>query len=153
MVRSRPASPVGLAVARRAFAAVTVFCAVTAAAQAWETLTPAASGPRAERDALARRLGCTAEASTESVEMTEAACTVGSVQYRIVTFAADDGRRQWLDLATDYGGTYLTGRNWVLAAWPTECLAPLRDRLGGALRTGAPHGTADGTDDRHAHGG
>ncbi|MFF2041777.1 hypothetical protein ACFVVX_15195 [Kitasatospora sp. NPDC058170] len=135
------------------YAALAVLCSVTAAVQTWGLVAPAGPGMRAERAALTLRLGCVAEASSETTEITESMCTTEAVQYRILTFSSDDGCRQWLDLAKDYGGTYLTGRKWVVAAWPTEYLVPLRRRLGGVLETGTAHGAADGKDDLHTHGG
>ncbi|MCJ1676056.1 hypothetical protein MTF65_01485 [Streptomyces sp. APSN-46.1] len=128
--------------------------------------TPAA--PRAGTDApapsssvrpatlqdIAAVLGCTAEIMVDAEELREGACGAGEDSYRMLTFAADQGQRAWLDESRTYGGTYLVGNRWVVVAASADALAPLRERLGGTVESGASHGAShDGSHAHHSDGG
>ncbi|WP_330261345.1 hypothetical protein [Streptomyces sp. NBC_00539] len=93
---------------------------------------------------LAAALGCTAEITVDAEELREGACGAGAAGYRIATFTADEGQREWLAESRGYGGTYLVGDRWVVTAASAEALAPLRERLGGKVETGDAHGPEHG---------
>ncbi|WP_329376816.1 hypothetical protein OG625_04835 [Streptomyces sp. NBC_01351] len=89
---------------------------------------------------IASAIGCTAEVSVEAEELRQGGCETGQGAYRMATFAADEGLRSWLAEARVYGGSYLVGNRWVVTTRETGALSSLRDRLGGSLDTGTPHG-------------
>lgn len=93
---------------------------------------------------LAGALGCTAEITVDAEELREGACGAGATGYRIATFTADEGQREWLKESRAYGGTYLVGDRWVITAASAEALAPLRERLGGTVESGDDHGAGHG---------
>lgn len=106
---------------------------------------PASSGPAssarpATLQEIAAALGCTAEVTVDAEELREGACGAGEEGYRMVTFSADQGQSAWLAESQMYGGTYLVGNRWVVTAASAEALAPLRERLGGTVESGASHG-------------
>ncbi|WP_411104589.1 hypothetical protein [Streptomyces sp. cmx-4-9] len=124
--------------ARPAYAALAVLSAAL--------LYGACAGPRpadsapASIEQIAAAIGCTAEVSVQAEELSQGGCGSGPDAYRMATFAADRGLREWLAEAQDYGGTYLVGNRWVVTAPSEEALTTLRGRLGGHLETGADHG-------------
>ncbi|MFD7256135.1 hypothetical protein [Streptomyces sp. NPDC059874] len=89
---------------------------------------------------IATAIGCTAEVSVEAEELRQGGCESGQGAYRMATFAADEGLRSWLAEARIYGGSYLVGNRWVVTTGESAALSSLRDRLGGSLDTGTPHG-------------
>ncbi|MFB9520815.1 hypothetical protein ACFFTU_12710 [Streptomyces cremeus] len=90
---------------------------------------------------LAALAGCEPRIGTDAAQIRQADCRAGNSRYVLAAFASDRGRAEWLDQATDYGGSYLVGRRWVVVAdGPT--LALLRTRLGGVLLTGSSHAPA-----------
>ncbi|MFJ6793037.1 hypothetical protein [Streptomyces sp. NPDC091268] len=115
-----------------------LWCGGCAAGHAAER-APAAAAPAASLSEIAAALGCTAEITVEAQELTEGACGTGPEAYRMATFAAGSGQRAWLAESRPYGGTYLVGDRWVVTAASAQALAPLRDRLGGTIETGASH--------------
>ncbi|MBT2467024.1 hypothetical protein J7E97_03840 [Streptomyces sp. ISL-66] len=96
-------------------------------------------------------LGCRAEVTVDADELREGGCEAAGQSYRMATFAADEGRRAWLAESLPYGGTYLVGDLWVVTAPSPDALTPLRDRLGGTLRSGASHGPEHAPTDAPEH--
>ncbi|WP_412075961.1 hypothetical protein ACLF6K_09135 [Streptomyces xanthophaeus] len=116
-------------------------CAGTKAAD-----TPAAPAAPAAPDTkaasieeIAAAIGCTAELSVEAEELRQGGCQSGQSSFRMATFTADRGLRDWLTEAQAYGGTYLVGNRWVVTAPSAEALTALRGRLGGSLESGSAH--------------
>ncbi|MEV7521424.1 hypothetical protein [Streptomyces sp. NPDC091371] len=90
---------------------------------------------------IATAIGCTAEVSVEAEELRQGGCETGQgASHRMATFATAEGLRAWLAEARIYGGSYLVGNRWVVTTGETSALESLRDRLGGSLDTGTPHG-------------
>lgn len=98
------------------------------------------STPYVSIEEIASAIGCRAEVSVEAEELRQGGCETGQDAYRMATFADDSGLRAWLAEARAYGGSYLVGNRWVVTARATEDLTALRERLGGALDGGSPHG-------------
>ncbi|MFF7091663.1 hypothetical protein ACFY9A_04585 [Streptomyces rubradiris] len=101
---------------------------------------PAATGSLEE---LAAEAECEPDVQTDADEIRQAICRTARGRFVLVTFATDRGRREWTDVAEDYGGHYLVGRKWV-AVGDEGVVRALRGTLGGELEAGADH---------HAHGG
>ncbi|GHI86172.1 hypothetical protein ACWGF3_38945 [Streptomyces xanthophaeus] len=101
---------------------------------------PAADTPPATLEEIAAAIGCTAEVSVQADELRQGGCGTGPDAYRMATFAADEGLKDWLTEAQAYGGTYLVGNRWVVTARSEQALTALRGRLGGSLENGASHG-------------
>ncbi|MGO4758478.1 hypothetical protein AB4212_59405 [Streptomyces sp. 2MCAF27] len=89
---------------------------------------------------IADAIGCKANVVTDAEELRQAACKSGKSQYTVVTFATDKGKRDWLSVSKDYGGTYLVGYRWSVTAPSEDSLKPLRVKLGGTIETGTFHG-------------
>ncbi len=104
---------------------------------------PASTARPASFQEIAGALGCTPEITVDAEEVREGACGAGPGAYRMATFTTEEGRTAWLTEARNYGGTYLVGPTWVVTAASAEALAPVRDRLGGTIESGADHGSAD----------
>ncbi|MCX4695754.1 hypothetical protein [Streptomyces sp. NBC_01408] len=139
-------------VIRPARAALAVLCAAllyggcagnpaadTPAARAAPAAPAAPDTPLASIEEIAAAIGCTAELSVEAEELRQGGCQAGQNSFRMATFAADRGLRDWLTEAQAYGGTYLVGNRWVVTAPSTEALTTLRERLGGSLESGSAH--------------
>ncbi|MGY0056550.1 hypothetical protein ACWY4P_08315 [Streptomyces sp. LZ34] len=97
-----------------------------------------AAGP-ASLTKIAHAIGCKANVVTDADELRQAACKAGKAQYTLVTFATDKGKRDWLSVSKDYGGTYLVGYRWSVTAPSEDSLKPLRVKLGGTIETGTSH--------------
>ncbi|MBT2480664.1 hypothetical protein [Streptomyces sp. ISL-94] len=100
---------------------------------------PAPRTPSASIEEIAAAIGCTAEVSVQADELRQGGCQTGQGAFRMVTFAAAEGRRSWLAEARTYGGSYLVGDRWVVTAQPPEALDTLRLRLGGSLDSSTEH--------------
>ncbi|MGA4848465.1 hypothetical protein ACOBQB_20205 [Streptomyces sp. G5(2025)] len=92
--------------------------------------TPATASGSLEQ--LAARARCRADIQTDAAELRQATCADGARRYVLVTFTSARGQAEWLDVADDYGGTYLVGGRWV-AVGARKDIAALRDRLGGTV--------------------
>ncbi|MCB5182805.1 hypothetical protein [Streptomyces antimicrobicus] len=102
---------------------------------------PAAAGAArpGSLQALEAAIGCTASVTVDAEELRQGGCETGAGAFRMVTFAAPEGERQWLAEARAYGGTYLVGDRWIVTARPESALADLHHRLGGTLESGDTH--------------
>ncbi|MYW64646.1 hypothetical protein GTY65_11285 [Streptomyces sp. SID8379] len=106
-------------------------------------------GPKIPRTAtgtleqIAHRAGCEPDVQTDAAELRQANCGSGKGRYVLATFATDRGRTEWLDIADDYGGTYLVGRKWVVVG-PDRVVTQLRGRLGGTVERSSSHHTGSG---------
>jgi hypothetical protein len=82
---------------------------------------------------LASSLGCAFVEDTDEHELytsDQGAC-------RDLTLYAFDGARQresWLALASDFGGNYLVGTTWVVAADEPSAAASAQSKIGGQRR-------------------
>ncbi|MFD3694874.1 hypothetical protein ACFWUZ_01710 [Streptomyces sp. NPDC058646] len=113
-------------------------CAGSPAADAPDTPdTP--DTPPVSVEQIAAAIGCAAELSVEAEELRQGGCETGQGAFRMASFAADRGLRDWLTEAKAYGGTYLVGNRWVVTAPSAEALEALRGRLGGSLESGSAH--------------
>lgn len=103
---------------------------------------------------LAAKVTCKPNIQTDAKEIRQANCETKDGKYVLATFATDRGQREWINEANDYGGAYLVGRKWV-AVGEEKVVTALRDRLGGAVETGASHhsGGNGGSGDSGGHGG
>ncbi|MER7110661.1 hypothetical protein [Streptomyces sp. NPDC000229] len=104
---------------------------------------------------LAAKVTCKPNIQTDAKEIRQANCETKDGKYVLATFATDRGQREWINEANDYGGAYLVGRKWV-AVGEEKVVTALRDRLGGAVETGASHhseGTGGGEGDHSGHSG
>ncbi|MFD6184429.1 hypothetical protein [Streptomyces goshikiensis] len=114
------------------------------------TPAPTSTARPASLQDIASALGCTAEIMVDAEELREGACGAGESAYRMLTFAADQGQRAWLDESQNYGGSYLVGDRWVVVAASPDALAPLRKRIGGTVESGTSHGGSSHGDASHA---
>ncbi|MEV4475317.1 hypothetical protein [Nonomuraea sp. NPDC049504] len=95
--------------------------------------------PRRSMKKLKASAGCPkARLQIDADELKQTACQTKRGRYTIATFAADKGKRDWLDYAQAYGGTYLVGDRWTVVAEPA-LLEGLRKKVGGKIETGARH--------------
>ncbi|MCZ4123725.1 hypothetical protein [Streptomyces sp. H39-S7] len=103
------------------------------------TTVPAPAGP-ASIQQIAAVLGCKAEIGVVATELRQGSCRTDQGEFRMLTFAADTGQRDWLTEAQAYGGIYLVGTRWVVTAQSREALTGLRATLGGTIQAGTQHG-------------
>lgn len=96
---------------------------------------------------LAAKARCEPDIQTDAAELRQATCDNGARRYVLVTFATARGQAEWLDEASDYGGTYLVGKKWV-AVGDGKVVTRLRGRLGGTVEESSHHsGSSGGGDD------
>ncbi|MFB8755466.1 hypothetical protein [Streptomyces nigra] len=86
----------------------------------------------AKVEVIAGLTGCEARIRTEADELREGVCRTKRGDYLVTTFPEERLKRDWLDAAAVYGGTYLVGTRWVVSAEPAV-LERLRPRLGGSI--------------------
>jgi len=87
---------------------------------------------------LAADVNCEPSIQTDADEIRQGVCGNTDGRFVLVTFATDRGRREWLEAAKDYGGSYLVGAKWV-AVGERRVVTALRGRLGGTIEEGASH--------------
>jgi hypothetical protein len=87
---------------------------------------------------LASEVDCQPDIQTDEADIRQAICQTGDGRFILVTYATDQGQREWLNAAQDYGGHYLVGAKWV-AVGETKVVTALRGRLGGAIEEGLSH--------------
>ncbi|MCZ4101207.1 hypothetical protein [Streptomyces sp. H39-C1] len=107
-------------------------------AAAVPTTVPAVAGP-ASIQQIAAVLGCKAEISVVATELRQGSCRTGQGEFRMLTFAAETGQRDWLTEAQAYGGIYLVGTRWIVTAQSQEALKGLRATLGGTIQAAPEH--------------
>ncbi|MET9616831.1 hypothetical protein [Kitasatospora indigofera] len=90
---------------------------------------------------LARRIGCTAEITTDAADLRQGMCTSGGEEIWIASFPTTRAQDDWTSEAQAYGGSYLVGDGWVvvLSDATTDVLQGL---LGGVVVGGAGHAGA-----------
>lgn len=87
---------------------------------------------------LARRIGCTAEITTDAADLRQGMCTSGGEEIWIATFPTSTARDAWISEAKAYGGSYLVGDGWVVVL--SDATADLlHGLLGGVIVSGADH--------------
>jgi hypothetical protein len=87
----------------------------------------------AKVDVIAGLTGCKAKIRIEADELREGLCHTKKGDYLITTFPQEKYKKTWLETAAVYGGTYLVGTRWVVAATP-GMLKQFRPQLGGAIQ-------------------
>ncbi|MHC3455219.1 hypothetical protein [Streptomyces prasinus] len=87
----------------------------------------------AKVEVIAGITGCKAEIRVDAEELREGLCHTKSGDYLITTFPEDRYQQTWLETAGMYGGKYLIGSRWVVAAKPEE-LERFQRQLGGTIR-------------------
>jgi hypothetical protein len=87
---------------------------------------------------LASEVDCQPDIQTDEADIRQAICQTGDGRFILVTFATDQGQREWLNAAQDYGGHYLVGAKWV-AVGETKVGTVLQGRLGGTIEEGLSH--------------
>ncbi|MFD7902201.1 hypothetical protein ACFV4G_08140 [Kitasatospora sp. NPDC059747] len=89
-------------------------------------------------EALARRIGCTAEITTDAADLRQGLCTSGDEEIWIATFPTPRAKDAWIEEAKAYGGSYLVGDAWVVVLSDTTADL-LHGLLGGTVVDGADH--------------
>ncbi|MBW8481067.1 hypothetical protein [Actinomadura parmotrematis] len=100
-------------------------------------MTHAAAEP-ATIEQLAARTGCSLSGTRSAEELRQGACQTARGRYTLVGFSSGEGRRQWLEEARPWGGSYLVGPNWV-AVGTQPVLQALKKDLGGDILDGEMH--------------
>lgn len=102
----------------------------------------AAPGPgRSSVEDLARRIGCTADITTDAADLRQGMCTSGGEEIWIATFPTERARDAWTSEAKAYGGRTSSAR----AGWsccPTRRPTCCTDCSGGDRERGRPHRVA-----------
>lgn len=101
------------------------------------TSTPALPSEPLTVEQLGVALGCTPKPDVRAADHHQATCATARGDLLLLDFATAAGQRTWLDMALDYGNTYLVGDRWVLGAPAPEALIALRQKFGGAIEGGA----------------
>ncbi|MCC3650578.1 hypothetical protein LIX60_03505 [Streptomyces sp. S07_1.15] len=105
--------------------------------------TPSARPPAARPasvEELASAVDCTADITTDVDDYRQGICTASKARYVFVSFTTAKGQRDWLEYAQMYGGVYLVGNRWVVAADPKKYLDRAREKLGGTIEKTAAFG-------------
>jgi len=101
---------------------------------------------RSSVEELARRIGCTAEITTDAADLRQGMCTSGGEEIWIATFPTMRAQDAWTSEAKAYGGSYLVGDGWVVVL--SDATADLlHGLLGGVIVSGVDHTGV------HAHAG
>ncbi|MFD9593631.1 hypothetical protein ACFWA9_12865 [Kitasatospora sp. NPDC059973] len=90
---------------------------------------------------LARRIGCTAEITTDAADLRQGMCVSDGEEIWIASFPTARAQDAWTSEAKDYGGSYLVGDGWVVVLSDTTADL-LHGLLGGTVVGGAEHGGA-----------
>ncbi|WP_214411766.1 hypothetical protein [Sphaerisporangium fuscum] len=100
---------------------------------------PADAGQPLTLKELAGRTGCAKpQIQTDSDELRQGVCKTDKGQYALVTFSTDQGKRDWLTEAKEWGGNYLVGNKWVISGNDPALLQSFSQEVGGSLETTAP---------------
>ncbi|MFE0518023.1 hypothetical protein [Streptomyces sp. NPDC058954] len=97
----------------------------------------------AKVEVIAGLIGCRPRIRVEAEELRQGVCHTRERDRVITTFPEETYKLAWLDAAAGYGGKYLVGSRWVVAADP-EALEGLRRRLGGEIRQLSGYGPTAG---------
>ncbi|MDC2954979.1 hypothetical protein PO587_10925 [Streptomyces gilvifuscus] len=97
----------------------------------------------AKVEVIAGLIGCRPRIRVEAEELRQGVCHTKERDRVITTFPEETYKLAWLDAAAGYGGKYLVGSRWVVAADP-EGLEGLRRRLGGEIRQLSGYGPTAG---------
>ncbi|MCX5208544.1 hypothetical protein OG689_04410 [Kitasatospora sp. NBC_00240] len=87
---------------------------------------------------LARRIGCTAEITTDAADLRQGMCTSGGEEVWIASFPTRRAQDAWTTEAQAYGGSYLVGDGWVVVLSDATA-GVLHGLLGGTIVSGAEH--------------
>ncbi|WP_405961255.1 hypothetical protein OG235_36965 [Streptomyces sp. NBC_00024] len=87
----------------------------------------------AKVEVIAALTGCKPKIRIDADELRQGLCHTQKVDYSITTFPEEKFKDTWLESASIYGGKYLVGWRWVVAAKP-EMLEGLRAKLGGTIQ-------------------
>ncbi|MGW4103648.1 hypothetical protein [Streptomyces sp. NPDC004976] len=87
----------------------------------------------AKVEVIANLTGCKANIRVEAEELREGLCHTKQGDYLITTFPEERYQQTWLETANMYGGRYLVGTRWVVAAKP-KVLEQFRAKLGGTIQ-------------------
>ncbi|WP_435799400.1 hypothetical protein [Streptomyces antibioticus] len=87
----------------------------------------------AKVEVIAELTGCKPKIRIDADELRQGLCHTDKVDFSITTFPEEKYKDTWLESASIYGGTYLVGSRWVVAAKP-EMLEGFRAKLGGTIR-------------------
>ncbi|GGV35810.1 hypothetical protein GCM10010495_61010 [Kitasatospora herbaricolor] len=87
---------------------------------------------------LARRIGCTAEITTDAADLRQGMCTSAGEEIWIASFPTARAQEAWTSEAQAYGGSYLVGDGWVVVLSDTTADV-LHGLLGGVVVGGAGH--------------
>ncbi|MFD7407658.1 hypothetical protein ACFV7R_34465 [Streptomyces sp. NPDC059866] len=87
----------------------------------------------AKVEVIAGLTGCKAKIRVEAEELRQGLCHTEKADYLITTFPEEKYKQTWLDEASVYGGKYLVGSRWVVAAKP-QMLEQFRTKLGGTIK-------------------
>ncbi|MEU8515210.1 hypothetical protein AB0C76_27080 [Kitasatospora sp. NPDC048722] len=100
--------------------------------------SPGGTSGASSVEALARRIGCTAEITTDAADLRQGLCTSGDEEIWIATFPTPRAKDAWIEEAKAYGGSYLVGDGWVVVL--SDATADLlHGLLGGTVVGGADH--------------
>ncbi|SDQ79548.1 hypothetical protein [Thermostaphylospora chromogena] len=92
---------------------------------------PAESGPPPTVEQLAAKTGCTPKIQVDTPELRTGYCKTRIGEFFLSTFATEQGKDEWMDVAPEYS-PHLVGRLWAALADP-EVLGRLQDVIGGDL--------------------
>ena len=124
---------------RRMAAAV---AALSVAAGGPEAIASVTANP-ASVEQLASALDCTPSITVDAADFRQGVCSTVSSKYSMLGFATGKGQRDWLEYAQMYGGSYLVGERWIIAARPKEALTAARARLGGSIQETGTWGASE----------
>ena len=85
---------------------------------------------------LGAALECEPQLVGKTKDFRQANCAAADSRYVLLDFDTAAGQRAWLDTAFMYGGVYLVGERWVLAAETEGRLETLQETLGGTIEDG-----------------
>lgn len=116
------------------------FASGFAGAQVVGSGTGPESGKPKTLEQLAATTGCKPQIRTVK-ELRQGNCkTPQHGTFVLMTFTTAQGQTTWLRGAKDYGGKYLVGTRWVIAASSVPPLETFRGSLGGQIQSGRTHG-------------
>ncbi|WP_354638347.1 hypothetical protein [Kitasatospora camelliae] len=93
---------------------------------------------RSSVEDLARRIGCTAEITTDAADLRQGLCDQDGEETWIATFPTRGAQDAWTTQAQAYGGSYLVGDGWVVVLTDTT-MERIHGLLGGTMLGGADH--------------
>lgn len=88
-------------------------------------------------ESLGAKLGCVVQESEGENQLftrEDVTCAFGGEDANILTFASDDNKARWLEVAEQFGGLYVEGPDWIVSVEAQSTAQSIAATLDGKVR-------------------